>query len=597
MSEDCDSGSTAIRRRALLASAAAGATGQAGCLSRLRTVSSQEIPNQLSLEILTVPGDDDPVATQIGRRLANNLETIGVNVGLELFSEDELRRRVLINKDYDLFVSAYPNVEKPDALRPLLHSSFVGEVGWQNPFTFTDISIDELLESQQHQTGAQRRRTVVELQHEVVRKQPFVPVAVPDSVRAARSERFANWRWTSRDLSRTLARLDRIETDADTLRLVSTDAQITRNLNPIAIEYRNTGEITGLFYDSLGRYYGGAVTPWAAKDWELSAGEDETVATVTLQSDLQFHDGTALTASDVVFTVNFLKDTSLGEFEVPVPAPRFRGRTSIIDEITALDERTVELRFSDVRPSSAVRALTLPIFPKHVWGSKTRAADIAGVEISESVTEALVWQNPEPVGSGPLQFESRVEDEELVLKRNDTHLLNRNPEALPTQVAERLPDGIPFERVRIHIVRSDDAALGLLVNGSVDATASDLNPGVVPRIGREPNVDLYVERSPGLYLVGCNTVREPLGNPYFRRLIARLIDKKTIQNEVFGGFARPATSPLTGTQWVPADLRWDRADPELPFFGSEGELAVEEIRNYLRDAGFEFTDDGTLLEQ
>jgi peptide/nickel transport system substrate-binding protein len=581
-----------VRRRAVLTSFAAGAVGAAGCLGRFRTARSQKLPGQLALEVVTLPGDADPVATQIGRRLAENLETVGVEVDLTLYPEDELRRTVLIDQEYDLFVCAHPNIESPDALRPLLHSEFVREPGWQNPFEMTDITIDELLEAQRSQTGPQRRETVTELQREIVKNQPFVPVAVPDAIQVSRSERFTGWETMTTDLARTLTTLDRTDASGDTLGLVSTDGRLTQNLNPIAIEYPSGHQIIDLLYDSLGRYDRQTVRPWAAANWDVSTANGDTVITASLRPGVEFHDGTPLTAEDVVFAVEFLSDTSLGEFEVPVPAPRFRGRTSLIEDVTAIDDRTVELRFSDASPQTAVRALTLPILPRQEWESASKAVDIAGVDISESVTDALVRENLEPVGSGPLQFDSLVEDEELVLTRNDSHPVHRTPEAFPDAFG-----AFDFERVRIRIVRSDDAALGLLTDREVDATLSNLNPSVVPRAGREPAVDLNVEQSSALYMVGCNTARSPLGNPHFRRLVARLIDKEAVRSEILGGFARPAVSPLAGTGWVPSDLQWDDGDPEVPFFGTDGDLDTAAIQTYLRDAGFEFSDSGELLEQ
>lgn len=592
-----EAGSLGVRRRTLLATAATGAAGLAGCLSRFRTLRGQDIPDQLSLDILTLPADDDAVATQIGRRLADNLEAVGVDVELVLYPEDELRREVFINQEYDLFVTAHPNVRDPDTLRPLLHSTFVREIGWQNPFALTDFNLDELLEQQQSRSGTERRQTTDELQAEFVTQQPFVPVAVPDTVRASRPERFTGWRGMGTDLLQSLVNLDRRDDDAETLRLASTDGRITRNLNPIAIEYRNRGEITGFIYDSLGKRYGGKIQPWLATDWELSTDGDGTVITVSLHQDLAFHDGTPLTAEDVVFTVEFLHDTSLGDLEVAAPAPRFRGRTSLVEEVVAVDESTVEMRLPGTGPETARRALTVPVFPRNQWEEMTGSADIAGVELSAAVTEALVWENDEPVGSGPLQFESSTEDEELVLRRNEDHLIHRDPDQLPEPLADYFGGGLPFERLEIQVVRSDDAALSLLINADVDATISDLNPSIVPRIGREPEVDLHVDQSPALYMVGCNTVREPLGNPHFRRLIGRLVDKASIHRDVFAGFARPATSPLTGTEWLPAELRWEGAEPTLPFFGTDGEVDVDGVREYLRDAGFEFSDDGELLEQ
>ncbi len=597
MSGSSGSRNSGVRRRALLASAAAGAAGLAGCLSRFRTVRSQDVPDQISLDILTLPGDDDAVATQIGRHLSSHLEQIGVDTNLVLFPEDELRREVLINQEYDLFVSAHPNVQDLDTLRPLLHSSFVSEIGWQNPFEFTDINTDEYLEKQRKQDGSARRETAVDLQYELVRQQPFIPVAIPDTVRASRSDRYTNWESFSGTLSQSVAQIERVDAETETLRFVSTDGRVTQNLNPIAIEYRNKGQITGLLYDTLGKRYSGEIQPWAAESWEFFEDGTETAATVTLQPDLQFHDGTPLTATDVVFTVEFLQDTSLGEFEIPVPAPQFRGRSSLVDEITAIDERTVEMTFPETSRATAMRALTLPIFPQSDWEDTAVPADVAGVELSEAVTEALVRQNEEPVGSGLFQFESSTENEELILKRNENHVLNREDESMPVQLQEQFSGGLPFERLSVRIVRSADAALGLLVDGEVDAAISDLDPAVVPRVGREPEVELHIEQSQSLYLVGCNTVREPLGNPHFRRLIARLVDKEHIRRDAFGGFARPTASPLAGTEWLPTDLRWDGSDPELPFFGTDGSLDVEAIRDHLRDAGFEFGSDGQLLEQ
>lgn len=593
MTERADSRPNTLHRRGFLATAAAGASGLGGCLGRFRTARSRELPDQLSLEILTLPGDADAVATQIGRQLAENLETVGIETDLQLYPEDELRRQVLIDQQYDLFVTSHPNLETPDALRPLLHSVFVQELGWQNPFGMTNISIDDLLEAQQSETGSQRRETVSELQREITRHQPFVPVAVPDAIQASRGDRFQGWEALTTDLARSFTQLERTDASADTLELVSTDDRLVRNLNPIAIEYRNEGRIIDLLYDPLGRPVGDGVQPWAAADWDISTDGEGTTITATLRPDLTFHDGTPLTAADVVFTLEFLADTSLGGLEIPVPAPRFRGRISAVDEVTADGDRTIEMGFPEASPETAVRTLTVPILPKHEWKTASQAVDVAGIDLSEAVTEALVMENLDPVGSGPLQFDSRIEDEELVLARNDDHLLQQAPEKLPAAFA----GGLSFERMRIQIVRSDDAALGLLADGAVDATLSTLKPAVVPRVRREPGVTLSVEQSSALYLVGCNADRSPLGNPHFRRLVARLLDKAIIREEVFDGFARPASSPLTGTEWVPTDLQWQDGDPELPFFGTDGTVDSEAARAYLREAGFEFSDAGQLLEQ
>lgn len=597
MRDSHDSDVRGVRRRALLTSAAVGAAGLAGCLRRFRSTRGQGSPEQLSVDVYTLAGDYDARATEIGRTLSENLSAVGVDTELVLLPEDEFRRETLINQEYDLFVSQYPEIRNPDFLRPLLHSSFTGEIGWQNPFNFTEFTVDELLITQQRETGTERRDTVVELQRELARQQPFVPVAVPDRVSATRSGRFGNWGRVDMQSSLSLLQVEPYD-DAETLRLVSTDDRMTQNLNPLAVEYRNKGTLTRLLYDSLGRRYGGGdeIRPWAAREWQFEQTGTETVATVTLNPDLRWHDGELVTADDVAFTIEFLQDTSLGAFDVSVPAPQFRGRTSLIEAVETVDDEVLEIRFPDTDPDIAVRSLTLPILPRSKWEEKTVAPDIAGIELSERVTEALVWNNDEPVGSGPFVFESREEGQELHLRRYDDHILARE-DGRPEEMATAFPDGVPFERISFSIVRSNSAAVQILTDDEADSVLTSLDSNAVPTIGRNPELELNVTRSRALYLVGCNASRDPLRNPHFRRVVARLLDKEFLVDDLFGGFATPAASPLSGTSWLAPEFEWNGTDPEVPFFGAEGELDVDAARQELRDIGFEYSSDGELLEQ
>lgn len=588
-----NSGANVTRRRMLLGSAVAGTAGLSGCLSRVRSILDRDTPQQVSLEVTTLPGDADAIATQIGRQLTENLTATGVETDLMLLPEDELRREVLINQEYDIFVAAYPGAHDPDFLRSMLHSSFSNEQGWHNPFNFTDLDVDDILTEQRRERGAVRKNTVVDVQHEIARKQPFTVVAVPDEIRAVRTDRFAGWGNAPPGSPLDFVGLERTDTDADRLWGVVTSARVTQNLNPINLESRSAEAITGLLYDSLGHWYDDDVRPWVAQDWAFE-DTDETVATVTLHPDLTWHDGSPLTTEDVEFTIRFLQDTSLGEFDNTVPAPRFRGRTSLIEDVEVLDDRRIRMRFGQTDPSVAKRAFTVPIFPRSEWADKARSAEIAGVSASNEITEALVWENPSPVGSGVFTFDSRAENEQLVFTQYEDHFLNRDPSP---NVPDRFVGGPPCEELSLRVVRSDQTAVELLETDEVDTVVSPLGPDVVPRIGRTSDVELRVDSSRRFYLVGFNTNREPLGNPHFRRFIARLLDKEFIVDEILDDYGIPAASPLGDTEWLASGLQWNGADPEVPFFGTEGVLDVEKARNSLKDAGFEFTDEGNLLKQ
>lgn len=566
-----------------------------GCLQRVRSLVGRPASDQVSLTIKTMPADADAQATRIARTLATNLEAVGVKANIALMPREELRRDVLTGGKYDIYVDQCPTYPDPDYLRPLLASRFKGEPGWQNPYEFTNLEVDELLTEQRKASGGARRRIVNEIQDEIARLQPFTIVAIPTEISAVRADRFVGWNGFGLSSPLSYVALERADETgpAGKLRVTVTDSRITENLNPIAVEFRDRGTFTGLLYDSLARWIHGEVRPWAAESWTWQ-DEGETVATVTLREGLTWHDGTDLTVSDVAFTYRFLQDTTLGDDGPAVPAPRFRGRTSLVTEAEVFDDRTVRLHFGETTPEVARRALTVPVLPRHEWKPRTDEADIAGVDVNNRVTEALVWANAEPVGSGPLRFERLVQKEALVLSRYDDHFLHGDP---PENLVEFVGAGVPYEQLSARVVPSDAAAIELLAANEADATASSTNPAVVPRIGRNDSLKLLVDRSPSFYHIGYNTRQEPLGNPHFRRTVSRLVDKLHVVDEVFKGYAEPAASPLAGTKWTAPSLEWDDADPVMPFLGENGDLNVPAARELLREAGFKYDDHDRLLHQ
>ncbi len=585
-------GSTS-RREVLAGGAALGAGLVSGCLQRVKGIVAQPSPTPVSLSIKTLPADDDRPATLIARRLSEHLDAAGIATEITLMPEDELRRDVLTRGEFDLYVDQMPLEGDPDFLRPRLSSVFAGEAGWQNPFGFADLTTDELLAEQRQTDNGRRRDVVDELQAQIARLQPFVSVAIPNEIGAVRTDRFRNW-----TIARTSSPLRYIglRTDdglVDRLRLTVTNERITDNLNPLAAEFRHRGLFTGLLYDPLGVRYDGEILPWLAREWESFTVDQGTVVTVRLRDAVTWHDGRPLTASDVAFTYRFLQDTSLGRQESPVPAQRFRGRTSLVESVTVVDDREVRLSFGDTSPPVATRALTVPILPAHVWEAKAVEAELAGVGVNRFVTEALVWPNSEPIGSGPLTFGRAATEEALILQRFDDHFLHRG--AAPP--ADAFAGGVPYRELAARVVPSDPAAVELVDAGEADATVSSTDPSTVPQIGREPDVQLLVDRAPALYHVGFNTRRNPLGNPHVRRAIARLVDPAYLVGEIFGGYAVPVATPLAGTAWAAPALDWNGRDPEVPFVGTDGQLDESAARELFREAGFRYDERGRLLEE
>ncbi|KPN31468.1 ABC-type oligopeptide transport system, periplasmic component [Halolamina pelagica] len=146
----------------------------------------------------------------------------------------------------------------------------------------------------------------------------------------------------------------------------------------------------------------------------------------------------------------------------------------------------------------------------------------------------------------------------------------------------------------MQVVGSDVTAVETVADGEADVTGTTVGAGTVPRIGRAEDVELLVRRSARPYVLGYNTRRAYLDNPRFRNTLARLVDERFLGQHVLDGYARPAVGPLQGTEWYPADLEWDGGNPVVPFFGRDGEVTVDAVREAFRDAGYQY-EDGTLV--
>ena len=590
----------------------------------------------------------------IARHLRSNLQAAGIDAQLRFIDVTRLSRQVLLNHDFDIYIGQFPYARPPDpdALYPMFRSTFAAELGWQNPFGFTHLTCDDFLDAQRLSGGEQRQQEVDDLQQLLARTQPFVPLVFPDVQTGVRTDRFTNWNPDGRDPARggptqphNLLQLERVDGEPGALRLAVGNERITSNRNPISAAYQQQASLLDLVYDSITLDTGSEHIPWIARDMTWIDDEGPLQVEIRLRDGLQWHDGEQLSAYDVGFTYEFLRDTSLGNAIRPIPSERFRGRISLVADVTVQNSRELSLTFTDTTQPVAQRALTVPVLPAHIWRDRTtvrRPSNRAG-----QTTTALTSNNTATIGSGPLQFEEANGDI-VEFSRFDPHFLwpslpapptdggnetrtgnrsnglnesgfsqnrtegstdNSSPtanETAPT-VGEPLEppleefSGVPaFETVTVQAVGSDATAVELLTSGDVDATVARLSPEVVTSIEDNQETERIEHRSNAFYHLGFNTRRQPLRNPNVRRLIAQLVDKSWLVETGFGGNGVPAASPLAETEWLADSLQWDAetgVDPEVPYMGTDGELDVEAVRSRFRDIGYQYNNDNELISQ
>jgi peptide/nickel transport system substrate-binding protein len=280
--------------------------------------------------------------------------------------------------------------------------------------------------------------------------------------------------------------------------------------------------------------------PYLARSWRWSP--DGRGLTFRLRSDVRWHDGVPTTARDVVWTLQAARDPATGY-------PRYT-ELQALTAVTALDDSTVELRFSgdgarSPAPDDLPFVLTdLAILPAHLLDSVPHAR----------LREAS-W-NVHPIGNGPFRF--------VTHEPNRRWVFARSPD-FPTDMG-----GPPqVERFIVVVVDEPMVKLSALVSGELDFAG--ISPQHVAFVRRHRT--LAIREYPLILPYGLvfNTRRPPFNDPRARLAAALAIDRQEIVDGYLFGFAAVADGP------VPPGLPRYAVPPHVPLAPDSARRLVAQL--------------------
>lgn len=237
----------------------------------------------------------------------------------------------------------------------------------------------------------------------------------------------------------------------------------------------------------------GEMIPAVAEKYTLS--EDGTTYTFTLREGVKFHNGQAVTAEDVVYSINRCAAVPEGQ-EKPLVAA-----FSAVKSVEALDEKTVAVTIAQ-RDLEFISYMTAAIIP----------ADYEN-------------QDTAPVGTGPFRFVSRTPQQDFVMERFEDYW------------------GAPawLDKVTYKICENADALVMNLNGGSIDlcahltsAQASQLNQSFQVLEGTMNLVQ-------AIYL---NNQAKPFDNQLVRQALCYAIDRQGIMDMVADGHGTAVGSSI-----------------------------------------------------
>lgn len=336
------------------------------------------------------------------------------------------------------------------------------------------------------------------------------------------------------------------------------ELRVAINSNPSNLDpHRSTAYITRVV---LGSVIEGLFTldasyqpiPDLAETFEVS--DDRLTYTIRLRDGITFHDGSEMTAEDVVASLErWLALSSPGKVFSPD-----------IESLTAVDDHTVEFQFRQPIGQLLVSALAF---------SYQAAAILPAEQVTDLGEEEVITI---PIGTGPYRIADVREGDQVRLERFEDY-----------QARDEEPNGYGGAKVpyldAVVLITTPEApvrAAGLEA-GDFDF-ALNLPSDSLPRFQANPNIELYTPYQGSLDIV-LNSKTGVLTDPVLRDAFVAALN---MEQMMFAAFGDPALFRVDGSLWPKETAWWSDAGTE-----NYNQADPEKARELLEEAGY----DGTPL--
>lgn len=275
---------------------------------------------------------------------------------------------------------------------------------------------------------------------------------------------------------------------------------------------QGTTGIKGLVYETLLFFNrnNGQITPWLASGYQFSS--DGTQLTFTIRQNVKWSDGQALTANDVAFTFNMLKQ---------YPAADSNGLWSYLSSVSASDASTVTVTFKKSYPPLLwyVGGQTF-IVPQHIWSS---------------VGDPTKYPNDPPVGTGPYKM-AKFTPQLIDYVKNTSYWQ---------------ADKVKIDEVKYPTVKDNQTLQLQLMSGQIDwggFFAPDLDTTFVAKDSAHNH---YWMAPVALTMIYPNLTKYPFNQLVVRQAISDALDRQQMSKNAESGYesvASPTGLILPGYQ-------------------------------------------------
>jgi peptide/nickel transport system substrate-binding protein len=244
----------------------------------------------------------------------------------------------------------------------------------------------------------------------------------------------------------------------------------------------------------------GAILPALAQSWDIS--QNGAQYTFTLQENVTFHDGTTLTADDVVYTLDRARADGSSNAQP--------GLFSNIVAVNAIDDRTVQVDLDG--PDGGF------LFDM-AWGD---AVIIAPESADGNATM--------PIGTGPFRFVDWVQGDRVEIARYDGYW----------------GDAPALDGAIFRFVSDPNAAFAAMMAGDLDAFPNFPAPETLAQFQADPRFSVIIGSTEGETILAMNNQAPPLDDLRVRQAISVAINRQDVIDGAMYGYGTPI-----GTHFAP----------------------------------------------
>jgi peptide/nickel transport system substrate-binding protein len=323
-------------------------------------------------------------------------------------------------------------------------------------------------------------------------------------------------------------------------------------INPVIAVSEADKDLTNVVYSGLMRKNEkDELIPDLAESFEIS--EDGKNYTFIIREDSFFHNGMRVTADDVIFTIEKIKDPI-------VKSSRRLNWEGII--ITKTDDRTIVFTLSQPY-ISFLNNTTIGILPSALWKN---------VNVNEFNLSLL--NTNKAIGSGPYKIKSISKDKDGFVKK--ISLVRFNKFTLGKPLIKRM-NFIFFTNQR-DLTRS-------LLNHSIDQAGSINSENIINF--KKDRYAIQTATLPRIFGIFFNANNNKIFNdPVFVNSLDKAINKQEIIDQVLGGYGSIIYNPIPEKLIPPNE--------EEAFYNNN---TIQEVNEMLEKAGWILADDGIRVKQ